>query len=215
MIGGYQLGQLQPNPWIKAGLLKQLLRPVVEVIARIQQNEIQIAERIQCHAGTVRLPVTWNCKYHILFAPKYSVSNIMVKRSQPGTNLIFRHFRRITGYGRIRFGHWQTRLKSQEALSAPVCTVSSARDWQIKRGTLEHHRSRTGGGVRSAFGLYSALLFFRVNLFCVEQIIYGVHFRPIIIGNVCVVQLKITFKDQLYQCVFIPLVIESILDHRF
>ena len=58
MIGGYQLGQLQPNPWIKAGLLKQLLRPVVEIIARIQQDKFQIAEGIQCHAGTIRLHVT-------------------------------------------------------------------------------------------------------------------------------------------------------------
>ena len=58
MIGCYQLGQLQPNSWMEAGFLKQLLCPVMEIIARIQQDKFQIPDGIQCHAGTIRLHVT-------------------------------------------------------------------------------------------------------------------------------------------------------------
>ena len=45
-----------------------------------------------------------------------------------------------------------------------------------------------------------------------EQIVHGIHFCPIVAGNIGVVQFEIVLENELNQRILIPLVIDAVLD---
>lgn len=55
MVGRDQLGQLQLDVGIRSSFLKQLLCTVMEVIAGIQQKEINIPKSFQQNTGAICL----------------------------------------------------------------------------------------------------------------------------------------------------------------